>query len=221
MSFPVEIIVPVQHDAFMADYVPDTELGDLSYVRVGWDTGKINATTRGLLRHSLADLPSDFRTMEAELWGHCITAAALPAEVQVYSLLLLSGLSPPSEAWVESEVTWNDYKASTAWSTPGGGGDYSLLLGTFSLPTVTGDFMMLDGDSLVEIVENGRTLVPPRTNLLARRTVENFSSAEIRMNSKEAGGSPAGPWLVLKGYRKTVHLVGGVQLVGGATLAGP
>jgi len=217
MSLPVEYIVPVQHDAFMADYVPDSELGTLAYLRCGWETGKVPAATRPLMRFSLVDVPSDFRTIEAELWANCTTAAAAAVQADIYSLLVPEGFTYPSEAWVEDEVTWNDYKTATGWGTPGG--DYTLNIGSFYLPTTTGNFKLLDGTTLVEIVEYGRSLGAPRVNLLARRTLEGFTSAQIRIASREAGGSPAGPWLILRGYQRTVHLVGGVHLVGNTTVA--
>jgi len=112
----VEIRVGFPEEAYMDQGDPDTNYGADSYMRVRSD---LNANSRGIIRFDLSCLPAGANITLARL-ALCLVGY-YPTGDRTIGAHRVDHATPNYEAdWVESEVTWNNYKSATAWGTAGG-----------------------------------------------------------------------------------------------------
>lgn len=217
MALLQEYTIEADDDARMHEFAPDTEYGGQTTIGVGYTTAKFGDTIRSVLRLPTSGLPEGFRIQgNAKLRLYCTTAAASDEPIAIHEI----GERPygyPDVGWIENEVTWNDYKDSTAWLTPGGRFK-ATPIDTSTLPTATGDVDLFDSAALADHVAYCLSYSDP-VNVLIKRTWENIPSVSAYFAANEHV-TYSGVRLIVQGVVRTVHFVGGVQLVGKTTLAG-
>lgn len=106
--------------------------------------------------------------------------------------------------WIELEVTWNSYKAASAWTSPGG--DYVTInpVGA-SIVTIVSGWMNWDVLAIVQDAQTNTT----NCNFFVRDENENNGSSVGQDFESRTGGSGHPPQLVIT-YTNPVVMLGNV-----------
>jgi hypothetical protein len=106
-------------DSWLDSGNPDSNLGGSQVMRVGVIGGDL---LRSAIWFNLSSIPSGVRIDDAELSLFFFRIPGADLGVLRNHSVHIVQLSPTRD-WIENEVTWNDYKSGSSWSS--GGGDFN------------------------------------------------------------------------------------------------
>ena len=181
-------------DARLSEGAPDSN-SETGFLQLGDGSG---GAARSVLRFPMGGLFDN---------GKNITAATLRLHGLVYfgsgtiegKQLDIHKLT--QQGWVEAEVTWNDYKSGTAWTTGGGDITSTPTPPTTTVPASPGDMEWDALDLTLDADDQGDQL-----DILVKFNDETKSGANsnsIRTNQSEAGSSFNKPRVIVV-YDKVV-----------------
>ena len=187
-------IQPSSADSYIVqDHPTDTHGGD-TYIEV---ETYLNANERGIIKFDLTDVPSGAQITSATLYLYLYYASS-PHLSRTY------GAHRVTSDWIESEVSWNNNKSGTSWSSSGG--DYissATSTNTFSLgwPTSNPRFISWDVTDDVSAFVGGTA-----TNYgwIVKDKTENAAQQYKRFYSKEYSDTTKRPKLEVTYYTPTV-----------------
>lgn len=155
-------------DAYMNNAAPDGNFGTGSVAYCGATAGKAAEEYRPIWRFDLraAGIPSDATVTLGELWIRVSTVVSNP-ESETHNFLRITKAG--GDPWVESEVTWNDYKSGTAWDSAGG--DYDGTVTDSGVgPSGTGWFAF----TITNIVQDGHTNRSGEVNFMCVQDLDAY-----------------------------------------------
>lgn len=125
-------IQPSNRDSYLSEGQANTNFGSELFMFVRDYAGALK-NARMVVNFPLSSIPAGARILEAtlQLYNYDGQAADEGQVVWAYKLTRTD--------WVEAQVTWNNYKAGSPWTTPGG--DYvtsSPAGGSLTLPDTVG-----------------------------------------------------------------------------------
>lgn len=171
-------------DSRMASNNPTTKYGAGTTMNVGFTTGFPDAINRSILNFPISAVPDGVNLTAATLRLYCSVAAASDEASKVRRIT--------RSDWVEAEVTWDDYKAATAWTS--GGGDYSTTdEADFSLPTGTGD----QDIDILSLVRDALYERSSELHIVVMRATESGASAVATYRAGEHATAGDRPELII------------------------
>jgi len=144
-------------DSMMVYSLPTLNFGTLTIMSAGTTVGPPTDFSRSLIRFDLSALPSN------QVIGWAKLILYVNAQAGSGSLYV----ARCTKAWVEAEVSWNNYKTGSAWDTPGGDWDGSDV--------VTSAFVGAGSDHTIDITSLAVDAMRNRSgvlNLLLKKQFE-------------------------------------------------
>lgn len=167
------------NDSTLAERTPNVNFGRLATLRTG-RAQQANSDYHSIIRFNLTGIPSDVEIINATLQLYYYEIQ--PGDDQGNRNISVHRVQQnPTRDWAEMDVTWNDYNATSAWTSAGG--DYNATptdTATFN-STAVSTFISWNVTRDVQSFADNRTLNygwVVKDDVSASRTRRNFRSKE-------------------------------------------